>query len=325
MSDYQNTVLITGGTTGLGYGTALSIAKQHPKYLVIIASRTDKDNATARVNKTTGLNNVRYTPLDLSSLANVRTYVEEYAKQKHPPIKALLLNAGLQIVSGVTYSRDGIETTFAITHVGNALLFYLLRPYLASDARITVTSSGTHDPEQKTGMPKAVYNTAEEIAHPTPELEKNPGQQRYTTSKLCNVLWIKALDRRLSQAPSGQPRWTINAFDPGFMPGTGLARDYPLILRFLWFTVMPHILPVLRVVLGSQNIYTTEQSGRNLARLATGDNVKGVSGVYFEGPKEIKSSELSYDTDKQENLYEWTIDTLAKSKEERDSFAKVYA
>lgn len=324
MSEYVNTVLITGGTTGLGYGTALSIAKQHPNYLVIIASRTDKENAETRINKTTGLNNVRYTPLDLSSLANVRTYVDEYARQKHPPIKALLLNAGLQIVSGVTYSRDGIETTFAITHVGNALLFYLLRPYLASDARITVTSSGTHDPEQKTGMPEAVYNNAEEIAHPTPELEKNAGQQRYTTSKLCNILWTKALDRRLSQAPSGQPKWTINAFDPGFMPGTGLARDHPLILRFLWFTVMPHVLPLLRLVLGSQNIYTPEQSGKNLARLATAADVEGVSGVYFEGPKEIKSGELSYDTKKQEDLYEWTIDALAKSKEERAIFAKVY-
>jgi hypothetical protein len=44
--------------------------------------------------------------------------------------------------------------------------------------------------------------------------------------------------------------------------------------------------------------------------------VKGVSGVYYEGDKEIKSSEDSYDKAKQEDLWEWTIKNTAADEEE---------
>jgi hypothetical protein len=73
---------------------------------------------------------------------------------------------------------------------------------------------------------------------------------------------------------------------------------------------MPRIIPVLRFFI-NYNVHTPQESGRNLARLGVSDDLKGVSGIYYEGNKEIKSSEDSYDEVKQEDLWDWTIQNTA--------------
>ncbi|KAH6720787.1 hypothetical protein BKA61DRAFT_241054 [Leptodontidium sp. MPI-SDFR-AT-0119] len=62
---------------------------------------------------------------------------------------------------------------------------------------------------------------------------------------------------------------TVVAFDPGLMHGTGL--NY----------VLPNMLPLFRVVSGFPDIQISETSQENLTRQTVGDDVKGVSGVYF--------------------------------------------
>lgn len=310
----SRTIIITGGTSGLGYQCALKLAGQHPDVNIIIASRTDINQAAASINAKTGLTNVSYMPLDLCSLAAIRAFASSYAQQQHAPISALVLNAGLQFLETEIYSADGIETTFAANHVGHALLFYLLRSHLADNARIVLTSSGGHDPAQKTGMPDAEYTSGEALAHPP---ISKPGQQRYTTSKLCNVLWMYALVRHIKSADK---HWTVTAMDPGLMPGTGLARDFPVLLRWLWISILPHILPLVRIIVGFSNVKTTAESGASLARLAVAKEVEGITAVYFEGAKEIKSSVESYDEVKQEELWEWTEKFVTKDEEELKSF-----
>lgn len=319
MSKPNGTVLVTGGTLGLGYECALEIAQQCTQYQVLIASRSNKDNAAVSINQKTGHSNVEYLKLDLSSLDKVRSFAADYARSGYPPIKALVLNAGLQILN-LDYTEDKIESTFAINHVGHALLFYLLSPYLAEDARIILVASGTHDPAQKSGLPDAIYNSAEELAQPTKETENYGGRQRYATSKLCNVIWTYALHRRLERTPG--KKWTVNAFDPGLMPGTGLARDAPALLQFIWHNILPRTIWLLRLLI-SPNIHSPRESGGSLARLAVGDDVKGVSGKYYEGKIPIPSSKDSEVVEKQEDLWEWTVKRVAKDEDERRKFESI--
>lgn len=197
------------------------------------------------------------------------------------------------------------------------MLFHLLFPYLAEDARVIVTSSGTHDPAQKSGLPDAIYNNAEELAHPTLETAKYAGRQRYATSKLTNVMWTYILHRKFQNLPG--KNLTVVAFDPGLMPGTGLARDASVLEWWLWIHLMPRILPLLRRLV-SPNIHTTETSGANLAWLAVSPDVAGTSGVYYEMRKKIKSSNDSYDEKKQADLWEWTVKNVSTSEEERKKF-----
>ncbi|RAK93956.1 short-chain dehydrogenase [Aspergillus costaricaensis CBS 115574] len=319
---YSRSILITGGTAGLGYYCTIELARQFPNYQVIIASRSDSQDATGSINKLLGQNNVNYLRLDLSDLSQIRSFVQQWETNNYPPIQYLHLNAGLQFPGPVEYTVNGYEKTFAINHIGHALLFSLLVPHLAHTARIVVTSSGTHDPLQKTGLPDAKYTSAEELAHPTKSTAQNPGRQRYSTSKLANVLWVYALHRHLNESKDARLNsWTVVAFDPGLMPGTGLVREANPVVRFLWHVILPRVIPLLRVLLGTPNIKSPQVSGATLAWLASGKENSSSSGVYYEGREQICSSEESNDLSKQDDLWDWTVRNVASTKEEVARFS----
>ncbi|KAI1861837.1 hypothetical protein JX265_009340 [Neoarthrinium moseri] len=307
---FSRSVIVTGGTTGIGYQAALTIARAHPDYLVIISSRSDKEDAATTINRTLGQSNTVYKRLDLSNSNDVRQYAKDWASGGNPPIQALVLNAGLQFPNELKKTDEGLEATFAINHVGHALLFHLLAPQLADQGRVVVTSSGTHDPAQKSGLPDAVYTSAEELARPSAATAGNSGLQRYSSSKLANVLWAYALHRHLQEIVP-QKSLTVNAFDPGLVPGTMLGREHPKFLLWIFNKLAVRAIPLLRFLLSTPNVHLAKDSGRRLARLAVGADVSGVSGRYFEGEKEIKSSKDSYDEGKQEDLWNWTVKYLA--------------
>ncbi|KAF7900832.1 hypothetical protein EAF00_003053 [Botryotinia globosa] len=220
---YKNSIIVTGGTINLGYQATLKIAKEHPDYLIVIASRSDKENSAEAINKILHRDNTVFMQLDLSDSKSVRSFAEKWiADSTKSQIKVLVLNAGLQFPAGLVMTPEGLEATFAIAHVGHVLLFFLLCPYLAPDSRVVLTSSGTHDPAQKTGMPEPEYNIAEDLAHPPESMITMSGRKRYTTAKLCNVLFAYALSRKLAErAP--ERHITVTAMDPA-ESGVALAR-----------------------------------------------------------------------------------------------------
>lgn len=319
-SKFHRSILVTGGTANLGYQCAINLARKYPDYQIVIASRSDPNSSADSINRSLGQKNVKFLQLDLSSLAQVRSFAAEWEANQFPPIYSLVFNAALQFPGDAQYTGDGFEKTFAISHIGHALLFSLLRPHLADTARVVIVSSGTHDPAQKSGLPDAYYSSAEEIAHPKGDALKNNGRQRYATTKLTNVLYSYALHRRFEAINKKTGKhWTVAAFDPGLMPGTGLARDATGFEKFLWLKVLPKIMPVLRLLF-SPNVHTAEYSGQMLARLVTGSDEEIGSGKYYEENRQIKSSDASYDQDKQEDLWKWTVKTLAKSDSEISRF-----
>ena len=105
MIAFTSTILITGGTTGLGYWAAYELGLHYPTAKIIIASRTDNDNASDSLNKllqganksesTSESKRVEWMSLDLVSKANVRKFVTALAKKSYPSISHLMLNAGL--------------------------------------------------------------------------------------------------------------------------------------------------------------------------------------------------------------------------------------
>ena len=241
--------------------------------------------------------------LDLASLESVRQFASALAERDLPPLRGLVCNAGLQVVSGSTFTEDGFETTFGVNHLGHFLLANLLAPRLVGPARILFVSSGTHDPSRKTGMPAPRYDTAARLAHPPVSATQDPGlegRRAYTTSKLCNILCTYELDRRLRQAglSTVERPITVNAFDPGLMPGSGLARDYGALAQLGW----RYVLPVL--ALFAPGVHTTKRSGKALARLVLDPGLERVSGKYFEGARAVPSSDESYDEAKAAELWE---------------------
>lgn len=112
--------------------------------------------------------------------------------------------------------------------------------------------------------------------------EKQQGMDRYATSKLVAILHVYALAR---STPAGGPRWF--AFDPGLMPGTGLARDRSAVERWAWSTILP---VVARAIPGAS---TARRSAATYARLLTGRLFPQDSGVHldFSGRRTASSAD----------------------------------
>ena len=311
----SGTVIITGGNRGLGYEAAKNIAASGEGWHVVIAARDEAGatGAAAQIVKETGNTNVEAMSLDLASLSSIRGFDAKFAARDDlPPLSAVVCNAGLQVVGGTTYTEDGFETTFGVNHLGHYLLVNLLLKKLSAPARVVYVASGTHDPKKRTGMPVPRYRDAAVLAspdeHPDPAEEGEGtgvvGRRRYTTSKLCNIYATYELDRRLKAEglSTDAVPITVNAFDPGLMPSTDLSRDYSPRLRFVAQRILPKLLPVFGLL--GVNVNSVATSGKALSRLVVDPELTGVSGRYFEGRKEIRSSEASYDLGNAAELWE---------------------
>ncbi len=324
----KRSVVITGGNAGLGYECARAISASAPSgWRVVLAVRDPEkgERAARRISEETGNPDVEAEKLDLTSLGSVRSLAGRLSSRDDlPPLGAVVCNAGLQVVSGTSRTSDGFETTFGVNHLGHFLLVNLLLRDLAAPARVVFVSSGTHDPERRTGMPAPRYRGAEALAYP----ERHPdpdeagesvgvvGRRRYTTSKLCNVMCAYELDRRLRDEGVSRPeaRICVNAFDPGGMPNTGLTRDYGPAMRFAWDKGLTLLLPVFERF--GIAMSTAEASGKALARLVTDPALDGVSGRYFEIGEAARSSTESYDEKRAAELWETSAGLVGLKPEE---------
>lgn len=294
------TFIVTGGNTGLGFQCASALDANHGN-VVVIACRDVKAAEPAAQRLRQGGGRVEVLPLDLSKQSSIHAFVDAFRARKLPPLAGIVCNAGGQSVAAPTRTAEGYETTFGVNHLGHYLLARLLLPDLATGGRITFVASNTHDPKQKTGMPAPRYETAEAAAHDF-EPGAEAGKRRYTTSKLCNIYTAYELARHLAASPD--PRLQsirVNAFDPGMMPGTGLARTYPPVMRFAWNYVLPAL------TLFQRNVNTPSKSGKRLAQLAAGSE-GGATGKYFSDGRETQSSDLSLDKAKALDLWNGSAD-----------------
>jgi NAD(P)-dependent dehydrogenase (short-subunit alcohol dehydrogenase family) len=107
------------------------------------------------------------------------------------------------------------------------------------------------------------------------------GPAAYNQSKLANVLFTKALARRLDGTGV-----TVNAVHPGVVR-TELARGYPKILVkiFHLFTISP------------------EDGAKCSMHVATAPELTGVTGEYFEDSKIKLAAKAALDVEAQDRLW----------------------
>jgi len=308
----RDTVLVTGGNSGIGFECARQLARDGRHVLIASRNRALSAEAVRRIAAESGADAVAEAGLDLGSIDSVRRFAKELGASDLR-LRALVCNAGLQVSRGPQLSPDGFEITFAVNHLGHFLLTNLVLERLRANApaRIVVVASGVHDPKLRTGMPKAnVTDVATLAATGGPRRGEFDGRLAYVNSKLCNLWFTYELVRRMAAAgiSNGQHAVTVNAYDPGLVPGSGLARDYPAALRFAWNRILPGVATLLSPVLPTIN--PAWKSGQALARLVTDPALGAVTGKYFPSHArwhEAASSEASYDAGRARALWDESV------------------
>lgn len=308
----EGCVLVTGGNSGIGFECARALARAGRRVVIASRSRRASAQAVQMIAAESGSDRIEAMDLDLASRDSIRRLVAE-VEARDLPLDALVCNAGLQFTKGPVLSEDGFELTFAVNHLGHFLLTNLLLRRLVERAptRIVVVSSGVHDPKRRTMMPKpriADLNTLATTGGPTPGAFSGP--LAYVNSKVCNLWFAYELARRLEKAglASAERPIAINAFDPGLVPGSGLAREYPAAARMLWETAMPAIASFVTEWVPA--VSTAPKSGVALAQLVL-DRRLGVNGArYYPSHTrwlETPSSEESYDVARAGELWEASV------------------
>lgn len=146
-----------------------------------------------------------FVSLDLSSRSSINNFIEQFSKEGLPPLQVIVCNAGSQVVQSTQMTADGIESTCGVIHLGHFMLVRLLLNHLQENGRIIVIRSDTHEISKKTGMPAPRHTSPAILADPVQsdrflanlsDLAK--GQDRYTTSKLCNLYYATSSPVKLS-------------------------------------------------------------------------------------------------------------------------------
>jgi light-dependent protochlorophyllide reductase len=281
------TVIITGANSGLGFECAKTIAKSNKGWHIVIACRNLEKGklAKSKIGSETGYSEISVMELDLASLQSVRNFVVQFSNSNFPPLQGLINNAGVQVMNGLEYTKDGFELTFGTNHLGHFLLTNLLLDKLVEPSRIVVVSSGTHDPDTIEGrFNKPNFLGATRLAKPESEKDM-AGVQRYSTSKLANIMFAYELSSRLHDK-----KITVNAFDPAAVPATNLLSSIKNPFARWSVRASTKIFKLFGV-----KISTPEISGSAMARLLLDEKLNNVTGKYFQILDDKQSSKQSYD------------------------------
>ena len=249
------TVIVTGGTSGIGFETARALAA-HGADVTIISKSAEKGEKTAEELENLTGKKVEYGVLELHKFDTVKYFAHEWLNA-HDSLHILINNAGIMTTPfGLT--DEGYEMQFATNHLGHFLLTNLLRSALlnAKQARVVnVASAGHHtDPvyfddihfKNKAYSPVAAY-----------------GQ-----SKTANVWFAYELNKRFQD--KGIASFSLH---PGGIQ-TKLGRH-------LTKEVLAELMAEVNRLKGAEGLKSPQQGAATSCWAATAPELEGKGGLYL--------------------------------------------
>jgi NAD(P)-dependent dehydrogenase (short-subunit alcohol dehydrogenase family) len=271
------TVLVTGGTAGIGRATAVGLARMGA-HLAITGRDRGRTEDAAREVRAAGGGQVDVFVADLSSQSEVRRLAGEVLGSLSR-IDVLINNVG-----GYWNTRhvtaDGLEHTFALNHLAPFLLTDLLLQRLKqSPARIVTVSSNAH------AMGRIDFDDLQGS-------RSYSGSRAYDRSKLANLLFTYELARRLRGTSV-----TANALHPGVV-STGFGGEDPGRAQRLF---VPLMRPFMK---------TPAAGAATSIHLASAPALEQVSGRYYVNSKPRRSSTRSLDEATAVRLWQVSADLV---------------
>jgi retinol dehydrogenase-14 len=262
------TVLVTGGTGGIGLATAMGLAGLGARVGIVGRSRERAlragDDIHARAARDSAdPGDVDVFVADMSSQAEVRRLALEVL-DRYPRLDVLVNNVGgFWATRQVT--ADGLERTFALNHLAPFLLTNLLLDRLKASAPARVVTVASN------------AQAGARIDFDDLQGEHRYSGRAYSQSKLANILFTYELARRLRG--SGV---TANALHPGVVSTSYGAEDPTMAMKAL----LPLVRPFMR---------TPARGAATSIHLASAPGLQAVTGHYFANSRRRRSSRRSYD------------------------------
>jgi NAD(P)-dependent dehydrogenase (short-subunit alcohol dehydrogenase family) len=275
----DRTVLLTGGTRGIGRAAAGKLGELGATLLLVGRDAERGETTTERLRrKGVDAEFLRY---DLAEQAAVRDLAAA-VRERVDALDALVNNAGLARNSWER-TADGIPVTVAVNHLAPYLLTHELLPLLLDGApsRVVVTASEVHEGASLDPDDLDLRGDYE-------------GFDAYARTKLMNVLFVYELADRLRGTGV-----TSTTFHPGFIPSSSLYRDSAFYVRAAMRLLS--ILPVGQ---------TVEDGAEALAYLTCSEEVADVTGQYFDGTTPAEPSPDARDERLRRALWDASADLV---------------
>lgn len=287
------TILVTGGSSGLGKECIRQYAKHNPTIYLAARNKQKSLDVIAELQAENPQANITWLELDLASLTSVASAVRIFLAA-NDRLDILMNNGGIMSVpEGLT--KEGYEIQFGTNHLGHALLTKLLMPVLlktagsGADVRvINLTSIGQQHLAPKEGFLLDEVETT---------MSSRSTWERYGHSKLANVYFTKALAKRYPQI------WAV-AVHPGGVQ-TGLGE-----------TAVANSSRIVAMGLQGVNRFmfvdaATGVKGQLWASVGSREEVKQ-GAVYYPLKSEHKGRPLMNSEEMADKLWDWTEAALAK-------------
>jgi len=268
----EKVCLVTGGNSGIGKSVALGLAKMGATVVVVSRNREKGETAVTDTVEKSGNKNLELIQADMSSQNSIRQLVNEF-RARHEKLHLLINNAGVYLTKR-SETEDGLESTFAVNHLGPFLLTSLLVDILKASApsRIVNVTSDAH---------KGARVNFDDLQGE----RKFSGWQAYGQSKLAMILYTRGLAKKLEGTGV-----TVNSAHPGVVRTNFAKNNGGLVMLGFRFLGMFFISP--------------ESAAKRILYVATSPDLEGVTGKYFTKMHEVKSSQESYDDDSARRLWQ---------------------
>ena len=208
-SQFGKMAVVTGATGGLGYETALALAKAGAE--VILTGRDDRKGQSAieKISREVIGAKISYEHLDLASLASITDFAQRMGVRQS--LDLLINNAGVMALPRRQTTVDGFEMQFGTNYLGHFALTARLMPLLrrSSGPRVVSVSSLAH----RTGFIDFGDLQGARVYSPW---------KAYGQSKLACLIFALELQRRTD---AGGWNLTSNAAHPGFSRTNLFASD----------------------------------------------------------------------------------------------------
>jgi protochlorophyllide reductase len=242
----QQTVVITGASSGVGLYTAKALAQRGWQVVMACRDLPKTEQAAQAVGMSPGSYSIMH--IDLGSLESVRKFVQDF-RATGKSLDALVCNAAvyLPLLKQPMRSPEGYELSVATNHLGHFLLCNLLLDDLkassASDKRLIILGTVTANSKELGGkipIPAPadlgdLQGLAAGFKAPIAMIDGKPFKagKAYKDSKLCNMMTSRELHRRYHDSTG----IVFNTLYPGCVADTPLFRNsYPLFQKiFPWF------------------------------------------------------------------------------------------